>query len=113
MKSQAYETVLVPASLIYGGSTSLILSGLSKRYLDETGVRARHWVMRLYPNGAAVPVPTQVTPSVLPDVRVRQLFKQTLDQITELELRRLDEADTVTISVTHQQLRELGLVQAA
>ena len=113
MQSHAFETAYVPASLIYGASAPLILDELGRRYQAEVGLRPRHWVIRLYENGAAIPVPTQITPAVLPDVRVRQLFKQTLDKITQHEMRDLDEADTFNINNTSRQLQELGLMQAA
>lgn len=113
MDGNPFTTVCAPLKNIYGASAAPILAELGNRYTAEIGIRPRHWVLRLYSNGAVVPVPTQVTPDLMPDVRVRQLFKQAVDKMSALEMHAASEADRFLLNHTSKQLLELCSLQAA
>tara|TARA_R110002124_G_scaffold128157_23_gene288771 strand:+ start:2324 stop:2665 length:342 start_codon:yes stop_codon:yes gene_type:complete len=113
METTAYELTAMPIKLIYGASASLILNELADRYEKEAGFKPQHWVMRVYSNGAMIPAPTQLAANEIPECRVRQLFKQTLDKITHVGMQVLNEADKFGLTTASNRLSELNALKAA
>ncbi len=113
MNAQKYDLTALAPKLVFGKQASRILDELGARYERETGVKPRHWVLRVYSNGAVVPTPTQITGSMLPDVRVRQLFKQTLDKIARVDMHHFDEPDKFNLYMAGLQLQELSAPRGA
>lgn len=113
MRPHEFANTVIPVDLVYGNLSAPILAELCVRYQAELGLKPRHWLLRVYSSGLAVPAPTQATNQVIPDIRVCQLFKQTLDKITRVQMRDMDEADTFNIKHTSHQLQKLGSLRAA
>lgn len=113
MQHHEFANTVIPVELVYGDLSAPILAELCDRYQAELGLKPRHWLLRIYSSGLAVPAPTQATNQVIPDIRVCELFKQTLDKITRVQMRDMDEADTFNIKHTSNQLQKLGSLRAA
>jgi hypothetical protein len=109
------EFVVAPitAGFAYGAMAPAILADLAERYKRELGIQARHWALWVLPTGTAVPVPTQIDPSLMPVVRLCQLFKQTLQQISQVESHSIHEADRFSISTAIAQLNEVHSLRVA
>jgi len=103
-----FEVTAVPVSLVYGDVATPLLTELARRYEEETGIKARHWVMRLYSNGATIPTPTQITPKILPDVRVQQLFGQAVRKMVSVGMQERNEADRFNLMFANDCLQELS-----
>lgn len=103
----------VTAGFAYGAVAPTILANLARRYVREAGIQVKHWAMWVFPNGSAVPVPTQIDTSIMPAVRVRRLFEQTLLEIAQVEMRAISEADKFNISTAIEQLEELNSLSVA
>jgi hypothetical protein len=113
MQHHEFANTVIPVELVYGDLSEPILAELRDRYQAEIGLKPRHWLLRVYSSGLAVPAPTQATNQIIPDIRVCQLFKQTLDKITRVQMRDMTEADTFNIKHTSHQLQKLGSLRAA
>lgn len=113
METVAYELTAMPISLVYGKLSPTILKELAHRYEQEAGFTPKHWVLRVYRNGVMIPTPTQLAANEIPEVRVQQLFKQTIDKITHVGMHSLDEADKFGLTTAGNQLKELSTLRAA
>lgn len=106
MNPDNYVTLTMPLDALYGASTRPLLDALTQRY-SGTGVDRLHWVLRVYPNGAAIPTPTCVTDEVMPAVRPIQLFKQSIDTLSSNAMHKPDEADTFLLDDMRLRLDEI------
>lgn len=112
---EAHEFKVAPVSpvMVFGHMAPFILAELANKYESEAKIQVKHWAMWVFPNGCAVPVPTQIDTTVLPTTRACQLFKQALDKLAQVKMRSLDEADKFNLSTTIAQLKELMSVLGA
>lgn len=102
-----YEVAPIHAGQAYGAAAPAILADLAFRYETETGLKVQHWAMWVFPNGSAVPVPTQLDHLRIPAVRACRLLSLTLKQINQVGMHSFGEADRFFISTAIEQLEEL------
>lgn len=102
-----FRVEALPVKFVFGAIAPRVMSNLAARYTDEARVEVRHWAMWVFENGCSVPVPTQIDSSTFPGVRACQLLRQTLEEIAQVEMHTLGEADRFIISTVIGQLDEI------
>lgn len=108
-----FEIAPITPAFAYGDIAPTILADLGDRYERETGLQVKHWAIWILPSGAAVPVPTQIDPTIIPVVRLCKLFGQTLQQVSLVGSHSLADADRFMISTAITQLNDVHTLQVA
>lgn len=108
-----YQVAHVSPEFLYGRIAPVILEELTRRYEAECNIVVKHWVVWVFGEACAVPVPTQIDDEAIPPARACRLFKLTLQEVSRVEMHRLDEADRFMISNAIDQLDELSPIGLA
>ena len=108
-----YQLSALPLKLVFGGLAEILTDELSSKYQVEAGLQPKHWVLRIYHNGAVIPAPTQLDDKVLPEARLRRLFQQALQKVGQLGMHYLNEADKFGLMNASNQIEELCKLRAA